>query len=184
MICDINPMAASGGRPRPESMLHPLTLVAHLPIIESVTYRKAADLENGRHCGPYDQCRCQRQKGPRPTAPGTGDRAVQAIYSLAKCLDSFDAMEMESRTTVHDRGPKALAEALEQLGLELNSRGLQERADCYRKFHQSNPHNWPPPTLLDWIWADMEFPTAGKRDESEFLNVPEFTEAEFQKPNW
>ncbi len=184
VICDINPLAASGGRPRPESMLHPLTLVAHLPIIESVTYRKATDLENGRHCGPYDQCRCQRQKGARPTEPGTGDRAVQAIYALAKCLESFEAMEKEAWTTAHDRNPKALAEALEQLGLELNSRGLQERAGCYREFHQSNPHNLPPATLLDWIWVDVEFPTVGRRDESEFLDVPEFTETKFQKPNW
>jgi len=193
VICDVNPMAASGSRPRPESMLHPLTLVAHLPVIESVTYRKATKDENGARCGPYDQCRCTRQIGKREDLK---DGAVCALSSLFKSLDVFDSGDRKHGTTAYDEDPKISAEALEKLGIALKSPGLKERADCYRRFHKANPREMPPATLLDWIWVDMDFPGAEAQKEAEtsktvdllkkanLLNVPEFTETEFQEPKW
>lgn len=183
VICDINPLAASGGRPRPESMLQPLTLVAHLPVIESVTYRKATKKKNGGNCGPYEQCRCQRQTA-RDTSPETKDKAVKALRQFTAILDKFTAQKEDPKTTVYDRKPDELADALDNLGIELESHGLKERADCYRRFHRANPQALPPPTLLDWIWVDMDFPKPEAQEKIGILNVPEFTETEFQMPSW
>lgn len=94
VICDVNPLAASGSRPRPESMLRPLALIAHLPIIESVTYRRATKAKDGRSCGPYDQCRCGRREGQiRDTSPRTEDKAINALRRLSALLDKFDSQK-------------------------------------------------------------------------------------------
>lgn len=185
VICDVNPLAASGSRPRPESMLQPLTLVAHLPIIESVTYRRATKTMVGKSCGPYDQCRCGRREGQiRDTSPGTKDKAINALRRLSALLDKFDSQKKIHTTTAYDLQPNELADALEQLSIDLKSPGLKERADCYRRFHRTNPQVLPPVTLLDWIWVDMDFPDSAESERAELLNVPEFTESEFQVPNW
>lgn len=185
VICDINPLAASGGRPRPESMLQPLTLVAHLPIIESVTYRRATKTKDGQSCGPYDQCRCGRREGQiRDTSPRTKDKAVNALRRLSALLDKFDSQKKIHTTTAYDFQPDELADALDQLSIDLKSPGLKERANCYRRFHRTNPQALPPATLLDWIWVDMDFPEPAEQEKVGLLNVPEFTESEFQVPNW
>ncbi len=184
VICDVNPLAASGSRPKPESMLQPLTLVAHLPIIESVIYRKATERESGMKCGPYDQCRCSRRRGKETRDTDPEDAVVQALSCLFAILDKFNSQQKNSRTTSYDWEPNKLADALEKLGIELKSHGLKERAKCYRRFHKVNPQALPPATLLDWIWVDLDFPETEDREKATFLNVPEFTEAEFQEPNW
>ena len=185
VICDINPAAASGGRPRPESMLQPLTLVAHLPVIESVTYRRARQTKDGRRCGPYDQCRCGRRTARmRDTSLTTEDMAVNALRCLIARLDAFNLQKRDHKTTAYDGGPDKLADALEKLGIALKSDGLKERADCYRRFHRSDPQSLSPATLLDWIWVDMDFPEPGSQEKAGFLNVPEFKGVAFQEPNW
>ena len=183
VICDINPLAASGGRPRPESMLQPLILVAHLPIIESVTYRKATKTKNGKNCGPYDQCRCKRGK-VRNTKPQSKDEAVDALYKLFAILNAFTSQKSAHTMTAYDWRPDELADALERLGIALKSPGLKERADCYRCFHQANPQVLPPATLLDWIWVDMDFPKLEEQKKIGFINVPKFTNTTFPEPNW
>lgn len=185
VICDVNPLAASGSRPRPESMLQPLTLVAHLPIIESVTYRRATKAKDGGSCGPYDQCRCGRREAQmRNTGLKTKDTVVNALRRLSTLLDKFNSPKRMHVTTAYDWQSDELADALDQLGIGLKSPGLKERADCYRRFHRTNPQALPPATLLDWIWVDMDFPEPAEQEKSGFLNVPEFTESAFQAPNW
>ncbi len=183
VICDVNPLAASGSRPKPESMLQPLTLVAHLPIIESVTYRRATERESGMKCGPYDQCRCARLKWTRDAHPEE-DEAVKALSCLFDILDECNSQKNKRIATSYVWQPDKLAGALEKLSVELKSHGLKERADCYRRFHIANPQALPPATLLDWIWVDMDFPETEDREKTTFLNVPEFIEAEFQEPSW
>ncbi len=182
VICDINPLAASGSRPRPESMLQPLSLVAHLPIIESVTYRSATKMKDGERCGPYDQCRCTRCE-VRDTSQKSTDKVVSALYQIFKLVDEFSSQTEKRRTTAYNSNPDRLANALETLGIELKSNGLKERADCYRRFHQSNLQNFPPPTLLDWIWVEIDFPSPKSQGKTDFLNVPEFKGTKLSIPN-
>lgn len=164
-------------------MLQPLILVAHLPIIESVTYRKATKTKNGKNCGPYDQCRCKRGK-VRNTKPQSKDEAVDALYKLFAILNAFTSRKSAHKMTAHDWRPDELADALERLGIALKSPGLKERADCYRCFHRANPQALPPATLLDWIWVDMDFPKLEEQKKIGFINVPKFTDTTFPEPNW
>lgn len=182
VICDINPLAASGSRPRPESMLQPLSLVAHLPIIESVTYRSATKMKDGEKCGPYDQCRCTRCE-VRDTSQESTDKVVRALYQIFKLLDEVNSQTGKRRTTAYNSNPDRLANALEKLSIELKSNGLKERANCYRRFHQSNLQTFPPPTLLDWIWVEIDFPNPKLQGKFDLLNVPEFKGGGLSMPN-
>lgn len=120
----------------------------------------------------------------RDTSPETKDKAVKALRQFTAILDKFTTQKEDPKTTVYDRKPDELADALDDLGIELESHGLKERADCYRRFHRANPQALPPPTLLDWIWVDIDFPRPETQEKIGILNVPEFTETEFQMPSW
>ena len=172
LICDINPAASTVGKPRPESLMHPLTLVAHLPIIESRKYKRNSKAEDGQPCGFYEGCRCGRSK-KREDERG-GDIAIQALVEMEKILERLDKMGGQGKTSAYDGNPDDLCNVLFRLGCELGSPGLQERANCYARAHRHCPQMLPPTTLLDWLWIDVDFPGAVMADDCN-IDVPSFS---------
>lgn len=165
LICDINPSAVVG-KPRPESLLHPLTLVAHLPVIESCKYSSRMKMKDGSACGFYERCRCDRA-----TRRGLDDGIVQALWELAEHLEQLDS----SKTSAYDKSPDKVYHSLKKIGAELGSSGLEERAEKYLQFHRRNPQFNPSPTMLDWLWVDIDFPETAPDSECN-LDVPAFLE--------
>lgn len=165
LICDVNP-AAVVGKPRPESLFHPLTLVAHLPVIESCKYTSRMKTANGNDCGFYERCRCDRAK-----KRSCDDIVVQSLEKLAKHI----AQLKSAKTSAHDKNPDEVYNALLKIGIELDSSGLKERAVKYLQFHRCNPQSISPPTMLDWIWVDIDFPHPPFASDCN-LDVPAFLE--------
>ena len=52
--------------------------------------------------------------------------------------------------------------SLEYLGKKHKSQWLEKRAEYYQKYYRKLPQSWPPPTLLDWIYVEV--------DKEEFRN--------------
>ena len=183
VICDVNPTSAVW-RPRPESMFEPLTLVAHLPIIESCTYRSPTKDEKGLPCAPYLYCRCNRGEARRKKAE---DLALKALSEIMDIWDSLAAADRkgsgfsaENATTSHDSVPDKLSDALKQLGQATKSLGLVERAESYRKFHRNNPQLMKSPTMLDWLWVDVAYPENNEEKQLPQIDVPPYAEASLE----
>ena len=155
VICDIDPLTALRGKPTPETMEEPLTLVAHLPIIESKFYNKP----------DYTICRCARVKN---------DDESKKIYDEIKTqLHSIYVYTSEmfyTSTMIAKSG-----EALEKLGEICQSPGLKARGTQFRKYHNRNYQGTTElPILLDWIWVDVNFDV--KDTDFPVLEVPPFSD--------
>lgn len=137
LICDINPAASTVGKPRPESLMQPLTLVAHLPVIESCKYEKQTQAKDGQPCGFYERCRCSRSVAREKN--GSKDPAIWVLLQMEKLLDRLDEMGGRGLTSAYDEKPDELYDALSRLGRELGSPGLQERANCYARPSPQSP---------------------------------------------
>lgn len=180
LICDINPAASTVGKPRPESLMQPLTLVAHLPVIESCKYEKQTRAEDGQPCGFYERCRCSRSVVREKK--GSEDPAIRALLQMEKLLERLDELGGRGGTSAYDEKPDELYDALSRLGAELGSSGLQERANCYARAHRHSPQSLPPATLLDWLWIDVDYPKSIVTDDWN-LDVPSFSETERSFPD-
>lgn len=165
LICDINPSAVVG-KPRPESLFHPLTLVAHLPVIESCKYTSRMKTADGSACGFYERCRCDRA-----IKRDCNDLVIQSLRELAEHLAQLDS----SKTSAYDKSPDKVYHSLKKIGAELGSSGLEERAEKYLQFHRRNPQFNPSPTMLDWLWVDIDFPETAPGTDCN-LDVPAFLE--------
>jgi DNA primase catalytic core len=142
VIVDIDPIYSPEGKPRPQMLPPPLSLVAHLPVIESF------NPENGK-----EGCPCQRwQRSSR----------IRDFGIFANKL--LGAISTIRGNTSQDTSPEKLANLLEQLELFVLTTGkpdseqsgwLKERRTAYQREHANSPRSWPPPVALDWLFADL-----------------------------
>ena len=121
---------------------------------------------NGNDCGFYERCRCDRAK-----KRSCDDIVVQSLEKLAKHI----AQLKSAKTSAHDKNPDEVYNALLKIGIELDSSGLKERVVKYLQFHRCNPQSISPPTMLDWIWVDIDFPHPPFASDCN-LDVPAFLE--------
>ena len=167
VIADIDPIYGAEGRPRPQTLLKPLQLVAHLPVIE--TWQASPPQPDG----PPPACCC-----------GPLNRSLEKVGEFAPALLSALKFGIDDNwsTTGKDRSPGVLAAALERLancaGLphsvhdNESSRGwLMERRKKYLADHLADPNPWPPPVALDWLWVDPGPIEIGSFPE---IEVPEY----------
>ena len=141
----------------------PLSLVAHLPIIESAAVGKARE---GAAAGT-GACRCQRRR----------DRSDRVRELGAQLLAVFSAV---TGNTGDDRSPQELAGLLAELedlactseeAREEQTGWLRERRDAYLRGHLAAPRQWPPPVALDWLFVDL----CGTPDGLPMLEVPPYS---------
>lgn len=158
VIADIDPVYSFEGKPRPQMLLPPLQLVAHLPLIESWQPRPAHEAED-------HWCRCMR------TAPTTKANIL---------FEQFHAMFLQSNAlgienTIQDTAPAKLAELLTAPANMGEPRGwLWKRRSAYLAGHSANPQYWPPPVARDWLWIDLAM---NGGEEYPIIEVPRYTTA-------
>ncbi|RYD82971.1 MAG: hypothetical protein EOP84_08595 [Verrucomicrobiaceae bacterium] len=147
VIADIDPVYSPEGKPRPQMLPPPLSLVAHLPIIESSVPRKGDE-----------DCRCQQRT----------ERTAKIREFASDLLESF--ANQSRLNTGEDQSPQDLAAAIEKLeGFvrtseeygDQQSGWLKERRNAYLHEHAASPRQWPPPVALDWLFADISEPPQG-----------------------
>jgi hypothetical protein len=158
VIADIDPVYSFEGKPRPQMLLPPLQLVAHLPLIESRKPRSAHEVED-------HWCRCLR------TSPQTKGNALFTQFHTM--FLHADARGLEN--TISDTAPTELAEFLDVLASLGEPRGwLRKRKDAYLAGHSANPQYWPPPVAVDWLWVDLEMDDG---EEYPVIEAPRYTTA-------
>ncbi len=140
VIADIDPIYGPEGKPRPQTLLDPLKLIAHLPVIEAWEHKPGAS--------PSD-CRCNRTK-----QSSISSKFTVSLHSAIKF-----GIESKWKTTMNDTRPSELAKALDLLaecaGTDETSRGwLTQRSKAYLAHHLADPNPWPPPVALDWLWVE------------------------------
>jgi DNA primase catalytic core len=140
VIADVDPIYAFEGKPRPETLLHPLQLVAHLPVIESWALKNGADAK---------RCRCNRVDHQQP--PELCQRLLTALEH---------GKNANYQNTMQDDNPKMLGAALHDLAKCSSHKNnwMTERATAYFNRHSSDPQPWPPPVAVDWMWVDLGAP--------------------------
>lgn len=162
LIADIDPVYASEGRPRPQTLLKPLRLVAHLPIIEAWQLNPISS---------STKCRCERSH-----------RTQDAATFAPKLLDALNRGVQNGWTSsATDSDPNILFKALQSLAdppafAGQSERGnawwLRRRAKAYLNGHLADPVPWPPPVALDWLWVD---PGNADVDHMPLIEAPQFT---------
>jgi hypothetical protein len=159
VIADIDPIFSIEGKPRPQMLLPPLRLVAHLPIIESWVPSNSPDSED-------HWCRCKKMS----MRPDSG-----FSVALRNALLRPEARAYQS--TFHDTEPGRLAGALESLAKAGgDTLWLRRRREAYQAAHAADPQQWPPPVALDWIYVDLGDPSQGPGSYPR-LEVPPYSKA-------
>jgi hypothetical protein len=128
VIADVDPQYMAEGKPRPQSLSNPLLLVAHLPIIETMTLENRERFERGR------------------PAPAVKEELAQILESLLKAMDNQKTEPMQLAKVL-----KALAEHATDDGW------IKKRAEAWEQNHRAMPWKSPPlPTAVDWLWVDLD----------------------------
>lgn len=170
VIADVDTTYQTEGRPRPQNLLPPLQLVAHLPILES---------GNGQH-----------RQLPRPDIESNlKDIQTPKIKRLMDSLSRVDASDrskvlhramlmcgevlsgLRGVTSITDHSPTAVTDCLRLLAAAApeNKHWLLRRAQAYNNEHAANPQRLPPATLIDWLHVDVS-----KSDAFSTICVPPF----------
>ncbi|MDB5341310.1 MAG: primase [Planctomycetaceae bacterium] len=179
VIADIDPMYQAEGKPRPQNLLPPLRLVAHLPILEvgSGQHRKL------KHPDVFKLLRHKSQLTSMVYSKLNANQATcrktvvgHIIAEISQVLSSSSSRA----DTVRDHDPAAIADCLEMMAYAIpeNEYWLQQRSRAYKHEHASNPQRWPPPTLLDWLYVDIDKAT---NEVYPKIHVPPFARAASSK---
>jgi hypothetical protein len=170
VIADVDPVYSPEGKPRPQMLPPPLSLVAHLPIIESTT---PGDAKAGTASGK-GTCRCQRGRDCSGRVRGLAGQLLAAFSTV-------------TGNTGNDRSPQDLARLLKELenlactteeAREEQSGWLRERRKAYLREHLASPRQWPPPVALDWLFVDL----SETHDGLPMLEVPPYSLAPGEQP--
>ncbi|WP_442512252.1 hypothetical protein SH528x_002029 [Novipirellula sp. SH528] len=182
VIADVDPTHQFGGKPRPQNLLPPLEMVAHLPILEvggrkaqadkNVVYGRLSDLpapdlaQLVRILPWLDGLNWGNQKASdMASRKFVVDRVLQGISRII-------SRPPNPVNTIGDDQNFILARALLSLAYSVpeNSSWLKRRAEAYKTQHASNPVPYPPPVATDWLYVDLDEERADD-DECE-LQVP------------
>jgi len=160
VIADVDPIRSYGGNPSPESLGSSLTMVAHLPILESSRLNPEKK-SNG--------CRCSRS--------GT-DLSGRFDILMGGIADRLCAVS--GATSMADDKPEILTQKLHELaklaGAQDNpSDWLEKRAEAYFNHHACDPVPWPPPVALDWLWVALDYHSP--KEPMPIICIPEYRKA-------
>ncbi len=155
VIADIDPILSCGGDPSPESLGSSLTLVAHLPIIESLQ----VDLDK-----KTNGCRCSWEHND------LSQDFDALMQSMGERLSA-----VSGHTSIDDHQPEILeAELLKLANMarlrESDSDWLKKRANAYRNHHAGDPVRWPPPVALDWLCIELDY----DMEDMPIIGMPEY----------
>ncbi|QDV25292.1 CHC2 zinc finger domain-containing protein [Aureliella helgolandensis] len=183
VIADVDPNHQFGGKPRPQNLLPPLEMVAHLPILEvggrqnqerkkidygRLTKLPAPDLAELVRVIPWlDGLDWGNQKASdMASRKFVVDRILQGISTIISAPTN-------SGNTIGDHKNFVLARALLSLAHSVpeNAGWLKRRAEAYKSQHASNPMPYPPPVATDWLYVDLD---EDREDDDECeLQVPQ-----------
>ena len=163
LIYDVNPQYEKSS-PTAESMLDALSIVAHIPVIE-------IRQEEGtcRKCRNSYLCKARKN----------GEKSE--IYSRVQELIRFSKEIVQYRNTIEiklagnegDSRAKKIADNLEKLGKFCNSDWMCRRGDFFRKYSVLRPEKWVAPTVLDWIYIEVDYDEFKKSKEKNRIQVTE-----------
>lgn len=163
VIADVDPLHSAEGKPRPQALPPPLSLVAHLPLIESWSRpdQTCQKPSTGRTKGT---CKCNIHVAKPLSSDGFN------LNELAQALDP-DRIRIR-QSTLDDDDPSKLGGLLRNLATRAGANGkdwLYLRAKAYEEKAWTDPAPWPPPAAVDWLWIDLGKPGADGYPE---IDVP------------
>jgi len=132
VIADIDPIHTVPGKPRQQTLLNPMELVAHLPIIEcnGDSERAESIVMIGRDI----------EKLPRSARHNTAaltKNDAASVSSILKKLASLDGVLRDHAATGHKS--------------KKQDSWLSKRHQAFVQHHHGLPHSWPFPCLIDWL---------------------------------
>lgn len=164
VIADVDPLYQSEGKPRPQNLMPPLKLIAHLPILEVGDFEVKENSAHGNlvKLKQPDLNKLLRLKWPNSEFWKNQpiDKVSCRRHVLSTILSLLSTHISESNVepnTIHDNSHSKLANILHALAFAApeNSYWLKRRADAYEREHASNPMRYPPPVALDWLYVDI-----------------------------
>lgn len=160
LIYDVNPQYEKS-KPTAESTLDAFSIVAHSPVIET----RREEGKCGKCKNPYI---CKARKGEKESE----------VYLLAKeLIDLFKKTSQRSNTIeiklTEEEKMKAIAEKLEKLGKFCNSDWMCRRADFFREYSVLRPEKWVAPSVLDWIYIEIDYGEFHESEEDYWIQVME-----------
>ncbi|QDV42501.1 hypothetical protein Enr13x_23490 [Stieleria neptunia] len=164
VIADVDPLYQAEGKPRPQNLMPPLKLIAHLPIFEvgRVEDEKKSKYGNVVKLKSPIAEKLSTLKWPDPgfwknqSIAEISDRR-HVISTLLTLLSNHIATSGVSPNTISDvshRETTCLLGALAAAAPE-NAGWLERRANAYRIYHALDPRPYPPPVALDWLYVDL-----------------------------
>jgi hypothetical protein len=132
VIVDIDPIYAAPSKPRQQVYPQSLSLVAHLPIIEShvLKAKQKDDLWTS-----FRYLWETKSKLPQRNTSHLDQDEVKKIIGSLECLISVTNAEANK---------------------EFPSTWLEDRMESFKEHHKSHPQMLPPPVAIDWLWVDTE----------------------------
>ena len=178
VIADVDPFYQAEGKPRPQNLMPPLNLIAHLPILEvgrldagcSGTYGRTVKLR------PPDSHKLaflqvpDANFWPNQTIANVSSRQY-VISTLLTQISKHIAQYNPGPNTIHDARSTDLFGLLSALAFSApeNRDWLEKRATAYSLHHTDNPMPYPPPVALDWLYVDI---TADDPENTKILVPP------------
>ncbi|MBL8812549.1 MAG: hypothetical protein JNM43_20465 [Planctomycetaceae bacterium] len=161
VIADIDPTYQMEGRPRPQNLLPPLQLVAHLPIMEAGNGQRRDLLK------PKIESSLKIVKNPRIRAileslsrGDASDRPAVLQNAVLMCAQVLAEVKTKRVSSIADDSPTVVADCLRLLAAAApeNEHWLHRRADAYENEHAANPQSSIPATLIDWLHVNVAMP--------------------------
>lgn len=160
LIYDVNPQYEKSN-PTAESMLDSLSIVAHIPIIEIRVKKDSCE-----------KCRnsyiCQVRKNESISEKDICARVYKLIDFFQKTVQSTNTMALKD---IEKTGN--IAVLLEEIGRFCNSEWLCRRGDFFRKYFISRPEKWIAPTVLDWIYIEINYDEFLESEDEYLIQVTE-----------
>lgn len=163
LICDVYP-ELDKRNPNSESMMSAFSLVAHIPIFEEKNY-EACCKENStcKYCGKYERDKAQERRKEFEKA-----RSMIESYCEKKLINSFFYDEENTKEDMQN-----VVKELKKLGETYQSDWFVRRAEYYEKYYKMYPQAWPPPTLTDWMYIEIDYSDFLKNSKNYGIQIPQ-----------
>jgi DNA primase catalytic core len=164
LIADVDPLYQAEGKPRPQSLMPPLNLIAHLPILEVGSLDAGYSGKTGRtvKLRPPDANKLAKLEWPdsnfwtSQSIANISNRKY-VISTLLALISEHVCQSKVLPNTSYDVSHERLSGLLRALAFAApeNSDWLEKRANAYASHHAANPMPYPPPVALDWLYVDV-----------------------------
>lgn len=162
LIADIDPVHTKEVRPQPQFLSKPLTLVAHIPILETWVYNTTPTTNS-------KQCRCQRAN-PKIINQNLKTLINEITNLLNKTPDQNHTGTQKNKSTTL----KLLNKITNLFKEHKQDHWLRQREIAFKERSCTSPRQWPPPCLIDWTWVDMGDP----EEELDYPKINSFAETD------